>query len=411
MAELPFQLISKKVGSDIFVPCQLCAWSIVSMAQVGIKNRHGFFASRAILGLVQGSFIADVCIWLSYFYDSKELPLRMGIFYVAYPLTSVWSSLLALGLLEISTPAIPHGWQWLFLIEGLLSLVIGIASFFLMPASVCQTKTWYRPKGWYTDREEKILVNKVLRDDPQKGDLNNRETVSVKRLWKALIDYDMVWIYLVRFLLDIGTDPILLYLLIVLRSLGFSTAVTNVLSIPYNLLIIFFTLVTIYFSERYKTRAFALMTVPIWVVICTLVLRYWPGAQVDRWGTWVLLTITLGHGLSYPITISWCSSNSNSVHDRTVAVAVVNIFSQLTGITSSNIYRASDAPLYHTGNWAIIAIALAGIAMTLWTRQWYIWRNKQKSKQWNAMTEEEQDIYRKTTRDTANKRLDFQFVY
>lgn len=411
VAELPFQLISKKVGSDVFVPIQLCAWSIVSLAQVGIKNRGGFFALRAMLGLIQGSFIADVCIWLSYFYDAKQLPLRMGIFYIAYPLTSVWSSLLALGLLKISTPGLPFGWQWLFLIEGLISFVIGVASFFMMPASIVETKTWYRPKGWYTDREEKILVNRILRDDPQKGDLNNRETVSIRRLWKALTDYDMVWIYFVRFLLDIGTDPMSLYLQIVLKSMGFSTALTNVLSIPYNFLIIFFTMITIYFSERFKTRAFALITVPVWVIICTLVLRYYPDAQVNRWGTWALLTVTLGHSLSYPITITWCSSNSNSVHDRTVAVAVVNIFSQLTGITSSNIYRENDAPLYHNGNWAIIAIALAGIAMTLWTRQWYIWRNKSKSKKWDSMNEDEQDEYRRTTKDTGNKRLDFQFVY
>lgn len=59
--------------------------------------------------------------------------------------------------------------RWLFLLEGLATLLIGIASFFLMPASAVETKTWFRPNGWFTDRELNIVVNHVLRDDPSKG--------------------------------------------------------------------------------------------------------------------------------------------------------------------------------------------------------------------------------------------------
>ena len=49
-----------------------------------------------------------------------------------------------------------------------MTLAIGVASFFSMPPSPTQTKTWFRPKGWFTEREEVIIVNKVLRDDPTK---------------------------------------------------------------------------------------------------------------------------------------------------------------------------------------------------------------------------------------------------
>lgn len=59
--------------------------------------------------------------------------------------------------------------RWLFLIEGLITLLIGLASFFKMPASAVETKKWFRPKGWFNDREVRIVVNRVLRDDPSKG--------------------------------------------------------------------------------------------------------------------------------------------------------------------------------------------------------------------------------------------------
>lgn len=72
-----------------------------------------------------------------------------------------------------------------------MTFAIGVASVFLMPASAVQTKTWFRPKGWFTDREVKIVVNRVLRDDPSKGDMHNRQAITIKRLWQSLSDYDL----------------------------------------------------------------------------------------------------------------------------------------------------------------------------------------------------------------------------
>lgn len=60
-----------------------------------------------------------------------------------------------------------------------------------MPANAVQTKKWFRPKGWFTTREVAIVVNRVLRDDPSKGDMHNRQPVTPRRLWIALKDYDM----------------------------------------------------------------------------------------------------------------------------------------------------------------------------------------------------------------------------
>lgn len=108
---------------------------------------------------------------MSYWYTSHELPIRLSWFWSALGLTVIINALMAFGLLHMDGLRGLEGWRWLFLIEGLLTLVIGAGSFFCMPASAVQTKSWWLPQGWFSDREVAIIVNRVLRDDPSKGDM------------------------------------------------------------------------------------------------------------------------------------------------------------------------------------------------------------------------------------------------
>ncbi|ODV82160.1 MFS general substrate transporter [Suhomyces tanzawaensis NRRL Y-17324] len=411
VAELPSQLISKKIGADVWIPTQMVLWSAVSMCQAGIKNAPGFYITRGLLGALQGGFICDVGLWISYFYTNSEFPLRLSLFYISNQLSTIFSSLLAFAILKIKTGAITQSWRWLFLLEGLFTLLVGIFAYFKMPASAVQTKAWYRPKGWYTEREEKIVVNRVVRDDPTKGDMNNRQPVGPKELLHTLLDYDLLPIYIFRLFADICTAPVATYLQIVLRHMGFSTFQTNALTIPYNVIAIITMIGLSVLSERLKSLAFALALIPIWILATLIPLRFWGDAQKNIWGTWGLLTVLLGHAPSWPLTISWCSYNSNGVRTRAVSAAVVNMFSQAAAIIGSNIYRKDDAPLYKRGNQVLIGITFATLAVAILSRFYYQFRNKQKEAQWSALTPEEQENYVHASTVQGNKRLDFRFRY
>lgn len=85
-----------------------------------------------------------------------------------------------------------------------MSIIVGIITFFVMPASISQTGNilrgnakWLHGAGWFSEREEKILVNRLLRDDPSKGDMNNRQHVNWKGFIRAVSDYDLWPIYIV----------------------------------------------------------------------------------------------------------------------------------------------------------------------------------------------------------------------
>ena len=168
-AELPSQMISKKLGPDVWIPIQMVSWSVVAVCQCQLNSRSTFYLTRALLGLIEGGFIPDVVLYLSYFYKSKELPIRLSFFWGAYISTNIVSAFMAFGILRMRGIHGWPGWRWLFALEGALTALIGIASWFYLPPSPTQTKSWFRGKdGWFSEREEKIMVNRILRDDPGK---------------------------------------------------------------------------------------------------------------------------------------------------------------------------------------------------------------------------------------------------
>jgi hypothetical protein len=153
-------------------------------------------------------------------------------FWTSLSVTSIVTSFLAFGLLRLRGVNGWGGWRWLFLAEGALTLALGIASFFLMPASAVQTKTWFRPKGWFTDREVAVVVNRVLRDDPSKGDMHNRQAITPRRLWEAMKDYDLWPLYAIGIIVYQPQAPPAYYLTLTLRSIGFDPLTTNLLTVP-----------------------------------------------------------------------------------------------------------------------------------------------------------------------------------
>ncbi|KAL4905424.1 hypothetical protein BDW74DRAFT_167677 [Aspergillus multicolor] len=406
-AELPSQLVSKWIGPDRWIPAQITLWSGVAMSQYALSGRSSFLACRALLGILQGGFIPDIILYLSYFYKHHEMTIRLGYFWTAMSMADIGASFLAFGLLHLRGVQGQSGWRWLFLFEGLLTLLIGLVAFVLMPPGPCQTANWARGKeGWFTEREETIIVNRVIRDDPSKGTMHNREPITPKLLWKSLCDYDLWPIYIIGLTFQTPMTTPQQYLTLTLRGLGFGTFTTNLLIIPKEILHITTMVLLSYSAEAAKELTFISMLGQIWALPFVVYLYVVDISTVNKWVVWAVMTLFLG----YP-NVGWNSRNSNTVRSRTVSAAMYNMCVQSSGIIASNIYREDDSPRYRRGNRALVALVTTNIAIYCLTNVYYVWKNKRRERKWNSMSEAQQLEYLSTTTDEGNKRLDFRLAH
>jgi MFS family permease len=395
----------------------MVCWSIVAASQAALSGRTSFFICRSLLGLIEGGFIPDTILFLSYFYKNNELPRRLSWFWTSYQSTQIVGAFLAYGILHLrGHSGLKEGWRYLFAIEGTLTGVIGIFAWLYLPASPTQTaRNGYRgllrpKKGWFTEREEVIMVTRILRDDPGKATMHNRQGLSFQAFWDSLTDYDMWPIYLLGLSWTIPFTPPQAYITLTCKALGFDTFETNLLTIPAFTLFILQLLFWTWASEKMNQRLLVGLIAQIWALPLLVSLVVLPQHFANaNWVKWLLSTLLIGYPYAHAIIVALTSRNSGSVRTRTVGSSLYNMAVQASNIFSSQIYRQDDKPYYYRGNKILLGIMAWNIVVFIGSKAYYVIKNKRRDQIWDAMSREERVHYLATSTDKGNKRLDFRF--
>ncbi|KAG7692691.1 hypothetical protein KL951_004938 [Ogataea haglerorum] len=411
VSEVPSSLICKKLGVDLWVPFLMVSWSLVAILQCKMTNKHSFYATRALLGLLEGGFTPELVLWMSYFFTSSELSIKLSYFWTALSLTQIGTALMAYGILRMRGILGMAGWQWLFIIEGVFTLFIALVSAVVMAPSVVQTKRFWNKKGWLSEREEKIIVNKVLRDDPSKGDMNNRQGVTASSLLYALLDYNMYPLYIIGVLAYIPLNLLTSYMTLVLKNLGFTTLNAVLLTVPYSFVHIILLIGITWLSEKINERSLVCCLFALYEIPLVGVLAFWKDSMVNKWGTWAVCTLILGLPYIHAICLSWVSRNSWSLKTRSVSLSLYYMCAQIGSLISANIYHESDAPLYRKGNTDLFWLSVAMLPVLLLTKAYYMYVNHSRERRWQMMDSAERENYILNTTDVGSKRLDFRLAH
>ncbi|KAK0657863.1 major facilitator superfamily transporter [Cercophora newfieldiana] len=412
-AEFPVQLITKRYGFRRVLPIMMFAWGTVTWAQSWMHERAGFYVTRGLIGACEGGFIPGAILYATYFYTSKELAVRLSVFWSTLNVARVISALLAAGILEMRGIGGKPGWFWLFLLEGLLTVVLAVISFIYLPASPTNTTGLLFRKPWYTERQEVIMINRVLRDDPAKGLTALKERIKWKDVKDTLSDKSIWGLYFIGLIAYIPASPVQGYLTLTLKRLGFSTFNTNMLTIPSAVLQIITMLLLSFSSDYFEERTFHCLFGEMWIMPLLVALLTLPDGGRE-WGRFTLITLVSGYPYFHPIVTSWISENTFDVKKRAIAAAVYNIIVQVGSLISSQIYRRWDAPYYKTGNKVLVSICALSAVTFVVQRIVLVHLNKKKEEKWQQMSSEEKLVYQNdlaSREKEGNKRLDFRFAY
>ena len=337
LAELPSVLICKRIGPDRWLPIQMIAWSLVASLQSGLSGRDSFWITRALIGLCEGGFGPSIILYLSYWYTSSELPIRLSFLWAGYQAASVFIAFTSWILLHMSGLYATPGWHWLFGLESALTFALGFMSYLYLPPSPTETASKFRGEdGWFTLHEEKIMVNRILRDDPSKGDMHNREAITSRMFWNSLTDYHLWPTYLLGLTWGLSILPAAKQNTLNLRRIGYSPLMIQLLTAPTHVLWTINLLISTGLSEWLNERILLSSFSQIWVLPMLVALVRLPEDR-ERMHTYAVLFMLSAQPFVHAILAGLASRNSGSVRTRAVSAALYNMCFRASHIVGLNV--------------------------------------------------------------------------
>jgi MFS transporter, ACS family, tartrate transporter len=176
--EVPSNLLLYRFGARRWLSRIMVTWGILAMGMLFVRTPLQFYVARFLLGMSEAGFFPGVIFYLMQWFPSELRARAISRFYISLPLSSVFMGLIAGALLNLDGRLGLRGWQWLFLVEGLPAVLLGIAFFLFLPDSPSDAK-------WLTEDERHWIVRQVNQS-------TSRATHQGDSLDRALLD-PRVW--------------------------------------------------------------------------------------------------------------------------------------------------------------------------------------------------------------------------
>jgi ACS family tartrate transporter-like MFS transporter len=218
--EIPGALIVERWSARKWIARIMISWGIVTILTGFVQTAGQFYAARFFLGIAESSFFPGMIVYLTHWFRGPERSRAIACLYAAVPAGSLIGSPVAGWLLEVHWRLLA-GWRWLFILEGIPAIVLGIVTVFYLT-------DWPAQAGWLPQDEREWLVNEL------QAELQAKKKIRNYTITEAFCDLRILRLILAYFLALTGALGTIYWIpTFVKRLSGFSTQmVTSLLLIP-----------------------------------------------------------------------------------------------------------------------------------------------------------------------------------
>lgn len=362
--EVPSNMLLKRMTPKIWLPVIMILWGIVMTMMGLVKNYGQLVATRVLLGVFEAGLYPGIAFYLTTFYRRGEMQFRQSIFTSASAVAGAFSGLLAWAIAKMDGVGNLAGWRWIFILEGIVTVLVACVSFFLL-ANSPETAHYLTP-------EERAFVAYRLQHD--NNSTFKHQTVAVHEESKAI---SMV------FVKQVFTDPqlyfhimmfmgivcplygISLFLPTIVKSMGYSSAKAQLMTVPIYGVAAICSVTQAVLADKFGYRSPVVFSN---YVICLMgyVIAMACDIRTNSGGVYAgMFFAAIGCYTVLPTLPTWHSNNLAGEYKRAVGMAAQVGIGNFGGAMSSNFYRKQDAPRYLLGHGLeIMFLGLALIAGT-----------------------------------------------
>lgn len=177
--EVPSNYMLHRLGAKVWLCRIMVTWGLVSAAMMFAHNAETFYVLRFLLGVAEAGFFPGIILYLTYWFPAQSRGQALGLFYFGLPLALVLGSPLSGWLLDFHGVFGLTNWQWLFVVEGLMASVVGIAAYFYLVDRPAQAT-------WLSAEEKQALETALSEEDAKKKDSSPHGFFSALRNGRVL---------------------------------------------------------------------------------------------------------------------------------------------------------------------------------------------------------------------------------
>ncbi|GJD02282.1 inner membrane transporter yfaV [Colletotrichum higginsianum] len=293
--EIPSNMLLQKVGPRKYISGQVMLFGFVATMQVFLVDRKGFLAARMMLGLAEAGYIPGACY---------TLPI------------------LASGILKLEGERGLRGWQWLFLIEGVFTIFVGLSLLFLLPGSPDTPDPLLSPGiVRFRGPERDILQRRLELDDKERRGGAQGMHIPPSLVWKTILHWQRWPHFLSSFAVFSTWSPLTTYTPTIIMNLGFNRIQANALAAvgaSLSLVVVFF---FAYVSDKTNRRGFSVIGAHACYLVVLVVART-AHPHVGKWSRWGLWTAVNSFAVGYhPAHNSWVQLNCREPGERSISIA------------------------------------------------------------------------------------------